>query len=149
VLLLAVTGLTAIGAASASAFGEQIAMSWEMITDSPTTGDQDSQTREGTATFANGEKAHIVVHTVHPRTNSFTTDGTAVSVGEYKFDDGSGFTLRFVEIWNALEIRTAGLFSEGTGHFAGMAGSATGGGYPPGMGYARILWTGTYELAKK
>lgn len=149
VLLGAVTGLTAIGAAPASALGEQIAISWELITDSPTVGDQHSQTREGTATFANGEKAHVVVRAIHSGTNSFTTEGTAVVVGEYKFDDGSGFTLRSVEIWNALEIRIAGLFSEGTGRFAGMAGSATGGGYPPGMGYAQILWTGAYELPKK
>jgi hypothetical protein len=28
-------------------------------------------------------------------------------------------------------------------------GVPRGGGYPPGMGYARILWTGTYELPKK
>lgn len=49
-------------------------------------------------------------------------------VWAYKFDDGSGFTLRSVAIWNALVLRSTGLFSEGIGRFAGMMGSARGGG---------------------
>jgi hypothetical protein len=151
VLLLAVTGLTAIGAASASAFGEQIAMSWQTSVppDKQTVVDLDTGTGEGTATFANGEKADFVVRSVHPRTNAWA-GGTAVSDWTYKFDDGSGFTMRSVAIWNTSVLRATGLLSEGTGGFAGMTGSATGVGKRPRDGHPiTVLWTGTYELPEK
>jgi len=105
----------------------------------------DKSTREGTATFANGEIAHIVSHAVYASTNTWT-GGTASVVSVYKFDDGSGFTLRWVSIYNVLIHRCTGLFSEGMGRFAGMTGSATGGGEPPGRLASIVLWTGAYEL---
>jgi cytochrome c len=155
VMLDGTPGLIASGfylPTSASAFGhEQIAMSWQTITlpDRVTVVDPDSATGEGTATFANGEKAQFVLHSVHPRTNSLA-GGTVVSDWAYKFDDGSGFTMREVAIWNGSVFRASALLSEGTGRFAGMAGSATGVGKRPFDGVPfTALWTGTYELLEK
>lgn len=54
-LPLAVICLAAIGTATGEAFGEQINILWQ-TTDSRTASDGDNVTREGTATFANGEK---------------------------------------------------------------------------------------------
>jgi hypothetical protein len=144
-----VIGFTAIGAASASAFGEQIAMSWQ-ATDMQTANDGDTETREGTATFANGEKAHIVSKLAHGSgvSWSFGTYSSVTTV--YKFADGSGFTLRSVGFWNSIIIRFAGLFSEGNGRFAGITGGATGGGetLAPSSPWT-ISWAGTYELPKR
>ena len=151
VMLDGTPGLIASGfflPASVSAFGhEQIAMSWQTIV--PPYLDLDSAPGEGTATFATGEKAQFVIRSVHPRTNSLA-GGTAVSDWAYKFDDGSGFTMRSVEIWNGSVLRASALLSEGTGRFAGMAGSATGVGKRPFDGVPiTVLWTGTYELLEK
>jgi hypothetical protein len=148
-LLAAVTFLAAIGAPNGEAFGEQISVSWQ-ATDRTTADDGDTATREGTATFANGEKAHIVSKLAHGSGVSwyFGTYSSVTTV--YKFDDGSGFALRSVGIWNSVIIRFAGLFTEGNGRFVGITGGATGGGEtaaPPGP--FTIVWTGTYELPKK
>jgi hypothetical protein len=105
-------------------------------------------TGAGTATFANGDKAEFVAHSVHPLTNSLA-GGTAVTDWGYKFDDGSGFKMHSVAIWNTSVLHATGILSEGTGRFADMTGSATGVGKPPGYGHPiTVLWTGTYELPK-
>jgi hypothetical protein len=141
---LAVVCLAAIGVPNGEAFGEQISVSWQ-ATAKTTADDGNTATREGTATFANGDKALIVSRVAHNfGPGSGTTGGTNSAVTEYKFDDGSGFTLRSVGIFNSIIVRTAGLFTEGHGRFAGIAGGATGGG-----DFKTIVWTGSYELPPK
>ena len=61
----------------------------------------------------------------------------------YTFDDGSGFAMHSVAIWNSSVLRA---LSEGTGRFAGMKGSTTGVGKAPSAGPITVLWTGTYEV---
>jgi hypothetical protein len=148
-LLAAVICLAAIGAPNGETFGEQISVSWQ-VTERTTADDGVTGTREGTATFANGEKAHIVSKRSHGPGSSFS-GGTYCSVTTvYKFDDGSGFTLRSVGIWNSLIVRYAGLFTEGNGRFGGVTGGATGGGETASpSGPFTIVWAGTYELPKK
>jgi hypothetical protein len=147
--LLAVTCLATIGAPNREALGEQISVSWQ-TTDHRTAIDGDKVTREGTATFANGETAHIVMNIIHhPVPGGGGMDGSGTTVSVYRFDDGSAFTLRFVGIWNSIIARYTGIFGEGNGRFAGITGNATGGGASPGTGPVTADWTGTYELPKK
>jgi hypothetical protein len=145
-LLAAVICLAAIGAPNGEAFGEQISVSWQ-VTDRTTGDDGNTATREGTATFANGEEARVVSKVVHNFGSGL--GGTASVTTVYKFGDGSGFTLRSVGIWNSIIFRCAGIFGEGAGRFAGIAGGATGGGEPSGSGTGTVAWTGTYELLRK
>jgi hypothetical protein len=142
VLLVALACLTTSLIPTGNALAEPTDVSWQTA-DKVTASDGDIGTREGTATFANGEKAHIVSRVAHGP-NASGMSGTATVDQVYKFDDGSGFSLRFVGIWNSVLLRTAALFTEGSGRFAGIRGGATGAGVGASLG--TIAWTGTYDL---
>ena len=102
-------------------------------------------TSEGTAVFATGEKAHVVLKGVAGPQAAWYR-GTATVDSVYQFDDGSSFTLQYVQIWDGLRSLAAGLFCEGTGRFAGIKGGGTAsGGAPSGP----MSWTGMYELPKR
>lgn len=131
------------------AFAEHINISWQ-TTDKTVANDGENSTREGTATFPNGERARIISHILHNfGPGSGTAGGTAYGTMVYKFDDGSGYELRYVAIWNSIIIRTAGLFGEGTGRFKGITGGANGSGDFPGAGLGTVAWTGSYDLPMK
>jgi hypothetical protein len=147
ILFLALVWLTTSFVSSGDALAEETNVSWQM-TDKVTATDGEIATRVGTATFSNGEKAQIVSRVEH--TSSANGMGGTASVDQvYKFDDGSGFTLRFEGIWNSLIIRTAGLFADGSGRFLGIRGGATGAGDFNGAALSTITWTGTYNLPKR
>jgi hypothetical protein len=115
-----------------------IDISWRTTTSS-TQGEH--YTYEGTAVFA-GEEAHIV--------GGGTRDGlssrrTAAGETNYKFSDGSGFTIRWVSTRIGTTVRQAGIFINGTGRYAGMIGSAAAVQERPGTN----VWTGSYELASE
>ena len=86
--------------------------------------------REGTATFSNGEKAFLHLEGIAGPKSAWSR-GTASVGAIYKFDDGSGFRLRFVTIWDAAKARAVGFLIEGKGRFAGIKGIATGSGESP------------------
>ena len=54
-----------------------------------------------------------------------------------------------MSIWGEGQERNAGIFTEGTGRFAGMTGSCTATSEPPTTGPKATVWTGTYELLPK
>jgi len=144
VLPFAVTYVAVIGVATSATANDTTNMSWYANT-RKTIEDGVTVTSEGTAEFATGEKAHVVLKGVaDPHAAWYRGTGTIDSV--YQFDDGSSFTLRYVQIWDAIRNRATGLFGEGTGRFAGIRGEATGRGEASG---GPISWTGTYTLPKK
>jgi hypothetical protein len=122
---------------------EPISMSWG--TSTKIISEADVVIREGTATFANGEKAFLHQEGIGGPKSSWSR-GTASVDAVYKFDDGSGFSLRFVTIWDAVKARAVGFLIEGKGRFAGIKGIATGSGESPG---GKTAWTATYELLKQ
>ncbi len=102
-----------------AAVAEQVSISWQ-TTDKTVAADAENTTREGMATIPDGEKAHITSHIVHNfGPGSGTTGGNAYGTMTYKFDDGSGFDLRFVGIWNSITLRTAGIFTGGLSELRG------------------------------
>lgn len=142
-LLFLIATSFAIGAAPAWATD----ISWR-ATSKMTSREGGHYTREGTAVFMTGDEAHVAVNgTLGPNSNE--ANGTATLEIIYRFKDGSGFTLRGVAIWNELLQANSGIFVDGVGRFAGMAGSATCTGDAPAKGTTVTVWTGTYELLPK
>jgi hypothetical protein len=118
-----------------------IDISWRTTTGGTVSQGDNRYTYEGTAVFA-GEEAHIV--------GGGTRDGSSsrrTTAGEtnYKFSDGSGFTVRFVATRIGTTVRQAGIFINGTGRYAGMIGAAIALQERPGT----TAWTGSYELASE
>ena len=122
-------------------------ISWRATT-TQTANPGDNYTREGTAVFAGGEEAQVVINgTMGP--GSFYASGTASGEQVIRFRDGSGFTLHFVSIWRGRIQRVVGIFGDGVGRFAGMNGSATGTSGAASTGPAVTDWVGTYEVPPK
>jgi hypothetical protein len=115
-----------------------IDISWR-TTASSTQGDH--YTYEGTAVFG-GEEARIAGGGTR---DSLSSKRTAAGETNYKFSDGSSFTVRWVSTRIGTAVRQAGIFINGTGRYAGMIGSATAVQERPGT----TVWTGSYELASE
>ena len=113
-------------------------ISWRSSSSETVSQGDDRYTYEGTAVFA-GEEAKIVGSGTR---NSSPSRGAASAEAIYKFSDGSGFTVRWVSTRIGMTVRQGGVFINGTGHYAGMIGSATSVQERPGT----TVWTGSYEL---
>ncbi len=144
--VLVLSGLIGLAAATVPAWAADI--SWHTTGVTEIARDGRLYTREGTAVFTTGEEAHVVVHGVIDPDAS-NSDGTAKAESVFQFNDGSSFTLHFASIWGRGLERSAGIFTGGTGRFAGMIGSGTSTSKPPNTGPRSTVWTGTYELQPK
>jgi hypothetical protein len=143
IIPLAVMCAAVTGMATSAASGETIDISWQTVT-KLVAEEGHTVTREGRAEFTNGETAYYRLEAVLGPQSSWS-GGTSTADAVYRFNDGSNFTIRLVLIWNSLRQVGAGLFSNGTGRFAGIRGSATG----SGDGLSEMLWRGVYDLPKK